>query len=124
MDYLHFGSREVRYFKYFMPQINSCQEGSQASNTSQSTAPHTVHMLIKRGGKPTLDDFESTWGIPSQSGCFSADSAVELFFKYNTGSQAEFVEVLGYMEAAWYYIMLYNAGDESVSNQRLILSLL
>lgn len=100
------------------------------SNTSQSMQPRTVHLLVAKNRRPTLDDFERTYGrapsyydrrlkvwLPSKKG------VEDLYWRYNTGSQAEFIQIKDLViNGDKYYIMLYNYGEKSVRSQRLIIS--
>jgi len=89
--------------------------------------PRTVHMLIKRGGMPTIAEFEMTWLLaPSDYDCTSGQwipgKPKDLYWKYNIGSQAEFVSIGEPMESDTFYIMLYNNGTRIVLHQRLTVS--
>jgi hypothetical protein len=117
----------TRFFK-FVSDVPSCTQSIQVSNTpGSSDEPCTVHLLIKRGGKPTIAEFESTWEMPASH--YDCDlekwiptkdpSAEDLYWKYNTGPHAEFVKVNEPMGSYTFYIMLYNAGGEAVNNQYL-----
>jgi hypothetical protein len=48
--------------------------------------------------------------------------AENLYWKYNTGSSAEFVEIAEPMASNTFYIMLYNSGATTVLDQRLVVS--
>jgi len=107
-----------RYFK-FTGKVDDSKHPIQVANTSQSNQKHTVHALVKKGSRPTISDFKRTWNMEqSQSG------AGGLYWKYNTGTQAEFVEVKDPTVSTTFYIMLYNFGAKYVSNQRLTLAIL
>ena len=116
---------EAKYFK-FTTTVSGCVYPIQVGNTSAGGEPRTVHLTIKRGSKPTVADFELTWGMaPSLYDCGLEEwipakpGAETLYWKYNTGPQAEFVEIGEPMETDTYYIMLYNDGAVGVNNQRL-----
>ncbi|MFO8240704.1 MAG: hypothetical protein R6T90_06870, partial [Dissulfuribacterales bacterium] len=117
----------ARYFG-FSGSVTDCLNPIQLGNTSMADQPRTVHMLIKRGSKPTIKEFEMTWGMaPSDYDCgegqwipAKSSSAKDLYWKYNTGPQAEFVEIREPMESSTFYIMLYNSGSKNVKGQRLI----
>ena len=107
-----------RYFK-FTGSVSDSKHPIQVVNTSQSNQKHTVHALVKKGSRPTIADFKRTWNMTqSQSG------AGGLYWKYNTGTQAELVEVKDPTSSTTFYIMLYNFGAKYVSNQRLTLAIL
>jgi hypothetical protein len=118
---------QARYFR-FTASVTDCLKPIQLSNTSMADQPRTVHMLIKRGSKPTINEFEMTWGMePSDYDCTlgqwipaKPSSAKDLYWKYNIGPQAEFVEIREPMASNTFYIMLYNNGLRSVKDQRLI----
>ena len=130
IDYINVGPGETLFFK-FDSVSSSCAEGWQVSNTPQSQELHTVHLLVKRGSKPTIADFERTWAmqIASHYDCGlglwmpAKPGAENLYWNYNTGSQAEFVESNEPMPLSTYYIMLYNNGTRSVRNQLLTLKI-
>jgi hypothetical protein len=129
LEFYDFSPRETKFFKFSMPTTTSCSEGWQLGNTSAGGEPRTVHALVRRVVAPTVADFEFTWamGISSHYDCGldmwlpPKTGAEDMYWNYNTGSQAEFVEANEPIEAYWYYVMLYNDGDESVDNQRLTL---
>ena len=110
------GAGQFRYFK-FVAGVPDCQHPIQVINTPKADQPRTVHLLVKRGSKPTIDDFNRTWEMDQ-----SLSGAGDLYWKYNTGSQAELVEITEPMESNTFYIMLYNNGTRTVSDQRLTLS--
>ncbi|MBW1808579.1 MAG: hypothetical protein JRJ87_10330 [Deltaproteobacteria bacterium] len=128
LEYYHFGPWETRYFS-LVAEVTTCNTGIQVGNTGYSNQPHTVHLLIGRGCPPTIGDFERTWTMaPSQYDCTleqwipAKPGAENLYWKYNTGPQAEFVEIQEPLDLQVFYIMLYNYGDQSVSSERLSLS--
>ena len=105
-----------RIFK-FAASIADIKYPIQIGNTPKSNQKHTVHALIKKGSRPTIADFKRTWNMEqSQSG------AGGLYWKYNTGSQAEFIEITEPMEINTFYILLYNYGAKNVRSQRLTLA--
>jgi len=115
---------QARYFR-FTASVTDCKHPIQLNNTSMADQPRTVHMLIKRGSTPTKTEFEKTWGLaPSDYDCTLGQwipaKPENLYWKYNTGSQAEFVEIREPMASNTFYIMLYNNGSRSVKDQRLI----
>jgi hypothetical protein len=122
--YYDVGAGQTRYFK-FVAGVSDCHRPIQVSNTpGSSDQPCTVHLLIKRGSKPTKADFEKTWKM-SQSD-YDCDleqwipakpGAEDLYWKYNTGSQAELVKVKETMESNTFYFMLYNNGTKNVYDQ-------
>ncbi len=126
--YYDIGAGQVRYFK-FVAGVLDCQNPIQMGNASMADQPRTVHMLIKRGGMPTIAEFEMTWLLaPSDYDCTSGQwvpaktSSKDLYWKYNIGSQAEFVSIGEPMESDTFYIMLYNNGTRIVLHQRLTVS--
>ena len=125
IGYYDIGAGQTRYFK-FVASVPDCEHRIQVNNASQSDQPRTVHALVKRGSKPTIAEFERTWQMaPSQYDCTAEQwipakpGAENLYWKYNTGSQAEFVEIGEPMESNTFYIMLYNNGTTIVLDQRL-----
>ena len=128
IGYYDVGAGQTRYFK-FVACVPDCEHRIQVNNASQSDQPRTVHALVKRGSKPTIAEFERTWQMaPSQYDCTAEQwipakpGAENLYWKYNTGSQAEFVEIGEPMESNTFYIMLYNNGTTIVLDQRLSVS--
>jgi hypothetical protein len=123
------GGGQVRYFK-FVTGILDCVNPVQIANAPMADQPRTVHVLIKRGSRPTISEFEMTWGMgPSDYDCTlgqwipaKPSSAKDLYWKYNIGPQAEFVEIGEPMESDTFYIMLYNNGTRIVLHQRLTVS--
>ena len=120
------GAGQTRYLK-FVASVSDCLHPIQVSNTSTADQPRTVHALIKRGSKPTIAEFERTSQMSSsQYDCTveqwipAKPGAENLYWKYNTGSQAEFVEIAEPMASNTFYIMLYNNGTRNVRDQRLI----
>ncbi len=112
--YYSLGAGERKYFK-IVAGVPDCDHPIQVSNTpGSSNQPCTVHLLIKRGSKPTIADFERTWKMSQSQSSFGG-----LYWKYNTGSQAEFVEISKPMESGTFYFMLYNSGTKAVQQQRL-----
>jgi hypothetical protein len=129
VGYYDFSPREVKYFK-FHAAISECAHPTQVGNTADGGEYRTVHLLIEKENIPTVDDFELTWELPpSQYDCnlemwlpVKSPGTENLYWNYNTGAQAEYVQNKETTELRWYYIMLYNDGDESVNNQRLTVS--
>ena len=129
--FLDFMPQEIQFYKFqSFPVIDCYADGWQISNTSQSSGPHTVHILVKRGSKPTMADFEKTSLMtPSHYKCAygfwhpAKPGAENLYWNYNSGSCAEFVEFNEPMDAFMFYVMFYNKGYRSVRNQRVILSI-
>ena len=84
-------------------------------------------MIIKRGSKPTISDYDMLKQLGSciydcgNETYYPAKpaSVKDYFWRFNTGSSGEFVEIFEPMETNAFYIMLYNSGTESVNNQRL-----
>jgi hypothetical protein len=107
--------------------VSDCAQPIQIGNTPQSQEPHTVHLLIKRGSKPTIENFE--WLIQVGSSIYDCGDAryypakpagsEDYFWRFNTGSSGEFVEIREPLATNTFYIMLYNNGTRSVRNQRL-----
>jgi hypothetical protein len=102
----------------------------QVSNTPQSGQPRTVHMLVKKGNKPTINDFARTWSSDPSHWDFEAKKYLpqksalneDFYWKYNIGSQAEFVEIYGPVILPFtFYVLVYNRGAKSVKNQRILL---
>ena len=127
-NYYDVGPGQTRYFK-FVAGVPDCQHRIQVNNAPQPNQPRTVHVLVKRGGKPTIAEFERTWEMaPSKYNCSleqwrpAKPGAENLYWNYNTGSQAEYVEIGEPMASNTFYIMLYNNGTSTVRNQRLIVS--
>jgi hypothetical protein len=129
--FLNFSPGEVKFYKFFCPTTVDILDGWQISNTAQSQERKTVHILVKRASKPTMADFRSTWimapsyyqfdmgiWIPSK-GDFN-----DCYWRYNTGSAAEFVEFNEPMGPYMFYVMLFNDGIRSIRNQRVILSIM
>ena len=128
-DYnIYVGPGETLFYK-IVAAVPLCIEPIQIINTPQSQQPHTVHLLVKLGSKPTIADFNRTWTmaqsnydcglgqwIPAKPG------AEDLYWKYNVGSQGELVQINEPRTSSTYYIMLYNNGTRSVRNQRLHVS--
>lgn len=107
------GAYQTRYFK-FVAGVPNCQSPIQVSSTPQSTEPRTVHVLVKLGSKPTIADFERTWGMSqSQSGTGG------LYWNYNVGSQSETILIKEPMDPQDFFIMLYNNGTQAVHGQWL-----
>ena len=132
IDYnISVGPGQTLFFKFDCPVIVDCLHGWQVGNTPGSDQPRTVHLLVKRGSKPTMADFDLTWamGISSHYDCGlgqwqpAKPGAENLYWNYNTGSQAEFVEMNEPMGAYTFYIMLYNNGTKSIRSQRLTLKI-
>ena len=129
LDYYDIGAGQTRYFK-FVASVPDCAHPIQVANTSRADQPRTVHLLVKRGSKPTIAEFNSTWQMaPSQYDCMAEQwiptkppGAENLYWKYNTGSSAEFVEIAEPMASNTFYIMLYNSGATTVLDQRLVVS--
>jgi hypothetical protein len=67
--------------------------------------------------EPSDYDCEEGLWIPAKP-----SSAKDLYWKYNIGPQAEFVEIGEPMESDTFYIMLYNNGTRIVLHQRLTVS--
>lgn len=111
----------------FVPTKQERSKRLQVSNTPQPTQPHTVFMLIKKGGKPTIAEFEKTWKMPVSTWRESAQiwhppkpGAENLYWQYTTGT--ELVEILDNpVGNDRYFIMLYNKGSKPVRSQRLII---
>ena len=103
-----------RYFK-FVAGVPDYQHPIQVQNTPQPRQPRTVFMLIKRGSKPTIADFERTWEMDQ-----SLSGTGGLYWQYSTGT--EFVEITEPMASNTFYIMLYNNGTSDVRDQRLIVN--
>ena len=85
-----------------------------------------MHLLVKQGGKPTIADFNLTWTMaPSDYDCGlgqwipAKPGAEDLYWKYNTGSQSELVQIKEPMASNTFYVMLYNNGTRGVRNQCL-----
>ena len=120
---------QARYFR-FSGSVPDCLHPIQIGNTSMANQKRTVHALIKRGTKPTIAEFDMTWEMSrSDYDCTSGQwipakpsSAKDLFWKYNTGSAGELVEIPEPMASSTFYIMLYNNGSENVKDQRLIVT--
>ena len=116
------GPRQTKYFK-FVAGISDCSRGIQVGNTPDS--PYRVHVLVKRGSKPTVADFERTGDMPqSQYNCRLGEwtpakpaSAEDLYWGYNTISPTEFVEIAEPMEPQTFYIMLYNDGTQTINTE-------
>jgi len=118
---------EIMYFN-FDGYVPDSEHPIQVSSVAQYTSePHTVDMLIKKGSKPTMADFDLayTGGICSHwhddLGWYPSkpEGAEDLYYCL-TGGKTEFVEIDKPMEQDTFYIMLYNVGDERVRGQRLI----
>ena len=126
IGYYTLSAGETRYFK-IVSDVPDCQHPIQVGNTPQSQEPPTVRMIIKRGSKPIISDYD----ILRQLGSSVYDcgderyypakpaSVKDYFWRFNTGSSGEFVEIFEPMETDAFYIMLYNSGTESVGSQRL-----
>ncbi len=118
-------SKEIKLFK-FTGKVSNPACPIQVGNTSMPQQPRTVHLLVKRGKKPTVGEFKRTWGRPpsqydarAKKWIPSKGGVKNLYWKYNTGSQGEFIEIAEPMKANTFYIMLYNSGSRLVRNQRL-----
>lgn len=114
----------------------------QVHNTSVPHQKRTVHLLVAKNRKPTIAEFMKTWFMsPSQYDrrlkmwIPAKPGAEHLYWRYNTGSAAELIQVKDLpIDGDKYYIMLYNPGyydrrkkifilgDKSVKNQRLIVA--
>jgi hypothetical protein len=125
-DYFDIGPGQTLFFK-IVAAVNVCVQPIQIGNTPQSQEPHTVHLLIKRGSKPTIGDYE--WLMQLGSYLYDCGDAryypekpvgtEDYFWRFGTGSSGEFVEIRESLATNTFYIMLYNAGTRSVRNQRL-----
>ena len=113
---------QTRYFK-FVAGVSDCHYPIQVGNTPDT--PYRVHVLVKRGSKPTIADFERTWTMAqSQYNCrleqwipAKPAGAENFYWKYNTGSPAEFVQIGEHMESQAFYIMLYNNGTQTINTR-------
>ena len=115
-DYYTIEARSFKLFKFLAG--GDRVKAIQLSNTPYADQPRTVHLLVKRGAVPTVNEFNETWKIGRANG-------PNLYYKYNTGSQAEFVEIMDSLDTPqWYYVMLYNNGDRAVRYQRLSFKLI
>jgi hypothetical protein len=124
--YYDVGAGQTRYFKFVAGVADCLTDPIQVSNTSQPKQPHTVHMLIKRGSKPEIKDFNRTSEMaPSLYDCRlekwipAKPGAENLYWQY---SDTEFVEIGEPMESNTFYIMLYNSGTSNVRDQRLMVT--
>jgi hypothetical protein len=127
--YYDLDPEETKYFK-FQASVNECIYPIQVGNTPQSGQSCTVRMIIKRGEKPTISDYD----LLQPLGSFVYDCgderyypekpevAADYFWRFNTGSNGEYVEIGEPHELTLFYIMLYNNGAEAVDNQRLTLN--
>ena len=101
------------YYKFNTKLLGSSDPsriGIQASITSESTSPHTDHVIIKRGCPPTAADVASTYG---KSPDLSGEGG--LYWNYNVGPPGERVQVDdGPAPEETYYVMFFNCGDEEV----------
>lgn len=114
---------KARSVKYFSFKTYKGVYGIQLSNTPYPDQPHTVHLLVKRGSKPTISDFEKTWPLapPKDGKLWNGFS-----WKYNTGSAGELIEITDPPEDlsdVTFYVMLYNDGDRDVKQQRISLTI-
>jgi hypothetical protein len=121
IEYYNIGAGQTRYFK-FIGSVSDCSYPIQVGNTP--APPYTVHMLLKRDSPPAKEDFGLTWPMPpSQYNCRLEEWAPEktgaedLYWNYNTGSQAEFVQIGEPMQPHTFYIMLYNNGTQTISTR-------
>lgn len=128
-DYFDIGPGQTLFFK-IVASVSDCVRPIQIGNAPQSQEPHTTHLVIKRESKPTIADFE--WLIQIGSSVYDCGDAryypakpagtEDLFWRFNTGSVGEFVEIREPLAINTFYIMLYNSGTRSVRNQRLTIS--
>jgi hypothetical protein len=127
VGYYDFTPGQTRFWKFVSYVPEGCQYPIQIGNTPQSQEPHTTRLVIKRGSKPTIEDYE--WLATLGSSTYDCGDgqyyppkppgSEDFFWRFNTGSGGEFVEIFEPMESYTFYIMFYNSGEESVNNQRL-----
>jgi hypothetical protein len=124
-----FGPWEYRIFK-FSGKMGP-EKGIQVHSTPYVNQPRTVHLLVKKGAKPSINDFNRTWKAEPSDWDFRSSqylpkkslANVNLYWKYNIGSQSELVKCYNVIEVEdIFYVMLYNYGPKSVDQQILILS--
>ena len=124
-DYISVGPGETVFFK-LVAGVSDCEYPIYVASTPQSRQPFTVHVLVKRGSKPTISDFERTWIMsPSMYDCDlgqwipAKPGAEDLYWHYNIGPQTELLHIKEPIESNTFYIMLYNSGRSEVRNQCL-----
>ena len=116
---IRIGPEETLFYK-FVAAVTDPSQPIIVISTPGSDQPHTVHILVKRGSKPTIAEFEMTWLLsPSLSG---TGIYADLYWYYSTGSAGEMVKISEVVGERTYYIMMYNMGRASVRNQQLTLS--
>ena len=119
MDYYNVGAGETKYFK-FVASVPDRLKPIIVISTPGSSQPRTVHILVKRGSKPSIVDFNATWDLsPSLSGTGVYE---DLYWYYSTGSAGEMVKVNKPMEENTFYVMMYNAGKTKVYGQQFTVS--
>jgi len=125
--FIDFGKWEYRIFK-FTGKMGP-ERGIFVQTAPQSDQPGNVHLLVKRGKKPTIADFNQSLKLGSSNWDFRSKSYIpkktrpDLYFKYTTGHNAELVECYNATEVEdTFYAMLYNYGWKPVKNQRFYLA--
>lgn len=134
-EFPDFAPYEAKWYK--TPPIiytQACATGHpvlQLQSTPQSTAPETVHMLVKRASPPTIEDYQRLKSIrPSVYDCrlgiYVPDKPVEwkdYWWQFISSASGEFYEIMEPItEPTVFYIMLYNDGDRPVYDQVFIVS--
>jgi len=119
-------AKEAMYFR-FSASVSDCSKPIQLISTPLADQPFTVHMLIKRGSKPSPGDFFDTWDMPvsdydCDSGRWVPSKPKDLYWKYNSAAFSESVHIGEPMESSTFYIMLYNNGSKKVQDQCLTIS--
>jgi hypothetical protein len=124
---INFGPWEYRIFK--LTGKMGPKKSIQIQTAPQSDQPGNVHLLVKRGKKPTISDFEQSLKIGSSDWDFRSKSYIpkkprpDLYFKYTNGHSAELVECYNDKEVeVTLYAMLYNYGGKPVDSQRFYLA--
>jgi hypothetical protein len=118
MDHYDVGRGQTRYFKFVASVFDN--QPIIVISTPGSSQPRTVHILVKRGGKPSIADFNDTWDLSysmAGSGVYE-----DLYWYYSTGSAGEMVKISTPTEENTYYVMMYNAGETKVYDQQFTVS--
>jgi hypothetical protein len=116
----------TRYFK-LVAGVEDCHHPIQVANTPMSGQPTTVQMIIKRGSKPTISDYEFLkntacpgYDCDTEQYVWSKPAGAEdIFWRFGGGTQGKLVEIREPQAPNTFYIMFYNAGTTTVRDQRL-----